>query len=147
VAPATDCNMACGGNPAETCGAGNRLSVYSSAAVVVVPVHAPTVGYYNWTGCFTEGNVTRALTLGTDVDYVGMTVQVCEAFCYPNLVFGVEYGGECYCGNMAELDTSGATRAATTDCNILCPGNVSEYCGAGNRLDLYVLDFNTANEG
>jgi hypothetical protein len=24
-----DCNMACGGNPAEICGAGNRLSLYS----------------------------------------------------------------------------------------------------------------------
>jgi hypothetical protein len=25
----------------------------------------------------------------------------------------------------------------TSDCNMLCAGNSSEYCGAGNRLDVY----------
>lgn len=27
--------------------------------------------------------------------------------------------------------------AATTDCNTPCGGNAAEYCGGGNRLDLY----------
>jgi len=119
VAPATDCNMPCGGNHAEVCGSGNRLSVYSTTPVVVVPVHAPAVNNYTWTGCFTEGNGTRALTSGTDIDYAGMTVQTCAAFCYPNPAFGVEYGGECYCGNLNELIASGAQKAPMTDCNML----------------------------
>ena len=144
VAPATDCNMPCGGNHAEVCGSGNRLSVYSKAPVVVAPVHAPAVNSYTWTGCFTEGNGTRALTSGTDIDYAGMTVQICAAFCYPNPAFGVEYGGECYCGNLNELITSGAQKAPMTDCNMLCPGNASEYCGSGNRLDLYQLPLNSS---
>jgi hypothetical protein len=32
---------------------------------------------------------------------------------------------------------AGSVLATTTDCGTLCDGNSSEYCGGGNRLDLY----------
>lgn len=41
---------------------------------------------------------------------------------------------ECYCG--ATLGTGSVVQSAT-DCNMLCTGNSTEYCGAGNRLNLY----------
>ena len=50
--------------------------------------------------------------------------------------WGVEYGGECYCGNSF---AAGSVTAPDSDCSFLCPGNSLEYCGAGNRLSTYVL--------
>jgi hypothetical protein len=41
---------------------------------------------------------------------------------------------ECYCGSTL---ASGAGPAALSDCNMLCAGNNSEYCGGPNRLSLY----------
>ena len=42
-----------------------------------------------------------------------------------------------YCGNKLH-DTS--EEAQLDDCNMACAGNQYEYCGAGNRLSLYLDD-------
>jgi hypothetical protein len=42
-----------------------------------------------------------------------------------------------YCGNSLN---AGSVLAAATDCSFVCPGNQFEYCGAGNRLELYLLN-------
>src|ERR1700722_5692010 len=40
------------------------------------------------------------------------------------------------CGN--SIANGGALApGGISDCNMLCAGNSSEYCGAGNRLDVY----------
>jgi hypothetical protein len=39
-----------------------------------------------------------------------------------------------YCGNAIN---TGSVLATSTDCSFICPGNQYEYCGAGNRLDMY----------
>jgi hypothetical protein len=41
-----------------------------------------------------------------------------------------------YCGNTLDVTS---TLAAIGDCGFICPGSSSEYCGAGNRLELYKL--------
>jgi hypothetical protein len=69
-----------------------------------------------------------------------MTVELCQSFCASQgtySMFGVEYAGECYCGNTLQ---TGSVLAPTTDCSMLCDGNKFEYCGAGNRLDIYQLN-------
>ena len=52
----SDCNMACGGNASEMCGAGNRLSVYSNGTVTTYsPAAVQTSGLPgSWTydGCY-----------------------------------------------------------------------------------------------
>ncbi len=66
-----------------------------------------------------------------------MTIDVCAAYCITSLgytFFGVEYGGECYCGN--EFAT-GSVAAPAGDCNMSCPGDATKMCGAGNRLSVY----------
>jgi hypothetical protein len=45
--------------------------------------------------------------------------------------------GECYCGNTLQ---AGSVLVATSQCDMLCDGNADEYCGAGDRLDVYQLD-------
>jgi hypothetical protein len=56
----------------------------------------------------------------------------CSAYSH----FGVEYGGECYCGDVIN---TGSVLTTLSDCSFICPGNAYEYCGAGNRLEMYEL--------
>lgn len=55
----------------------------------------------------------------------------CTGFDY----FATEYARECYCGNT--LHSTSTEAPAPEDCNMLCAGDPSEFCGAGNRLELY----------
>ncbi len=56
TAAETDCNTACGGNSAEICGGGNRMSIYSNqTTLVVTPIPhvqvADLPGSWNYSGC------------------------------------------------------------------------------------------------
>jgi len=42
---------------------------------------------------------------------------------------------QCYCGSVLN---NGSVSTAEADCNFECPGNKSQNCGAGNRLNLYI---------
>jgi hypothetical protein len=60
-------------------------------------------------GCLQDGlNSSHSLT-GAAYTCLGMTVEMCLNFCdvmgFP--VAGLEYGGECYCGNGMENGASG----------------------------------------
>ena len=52
----TDCNMPCGGNAKENCGAGNRLSVYSNGTITTyqpaVPQTSDLPGSWTYDGCY-----------------------------------------------------------------------------------------------
>ena len=54
----------------------------------------------------------------------------CTGFDY----WATEYGRECYCGNSLAASSQ---EAPIGECNMLCSGNPLEFCGAGNRLELY----------
>ncbi|KAL3608668.1 hypothetical protein FPOAC2_03674 [Fusarium poae] len=97
----------------------------------------PGVDGYTSIGCYTEATSGRALPNGRGVD--SPTVAECVDACSSgNFVYaGVEYGGECYCGNSF---TDGSVPAPIADCSMLCNGNSSEYCGGPNRLNVYQLN-------
>merc|ERR1711881_391681 len=114
----------------------SRASSTTSSTAVPTPVHKPIVGKYSFQGCFTEGTGVRALADAAFVDYANMTSELCASKCDAYVYWGIEYYGECYCGN--ELAAS-STQAPLGDCSFICPGNPNEYCGAGNRLELYKL--------
>lgn len=63
-----------------------------------------------------------------------MTVEKCAVACKGSPSFGVEYGRECYCGSNLN---SGSVQVAESQCSFSCPGDASEKCGAGNRLNVY----------
>ncbi|KAL8830298.1 MAG: hypothetical protein Q9191_001507 [Dirinaria sp. TL-2023a] len=88
---------------------------------------------YIYSGCYTEATNQRALT-GKSYFDDAMTVEKCAAACVAYSRFGVEYGRECYCGDSLN---SGSVMAPESDCSFPCPGNATETCGAGNRLDVY----------
>ncbi|CAG8958428.1 hypothetical protein HYFRA_00011105 [Hymenoscyphus fraxineus] len=130
-ATAGDCNMPCAGNSTETCGGGNRVNVYWSGKVIAAPGNKPAVGGYNFSSCRTEPTVGRALGGATTASDT-MTIEACATFCRGYTYFGVEYGRECTIG-------TGSVVAAASDCSTLCPGDSSEFCGAGGRLTVYAL--------
>jgi hypothetical protein len=49
----------------------------------------------------------------------------------------MEYGEECYCGDVANVAANGGITEPETDCNVPCSGNSSYLCGGGNRLSYY----------
>lgn len=73
-----------------------------------------------------------------------MTIELCLSTCYDYKYAGVEYGRECWCGNTLNLvgneGASPASNVTDESCGFLCPGNATEYCGAGGRMSLFWWD-------
>jgi len=63
-----------------------------------------------------------------------MTLEICARTCRNYLLFGVENGYECFCGN--NLSPGGNTLPLTS-CNVPCNGDVTETCGAEAVVSLY----------
>lgn len=89
---------------------------------------------YGYEGCWTEATDSRALSGSSYFDDL-MTVQKCAIACAKFSYFGVEYGRECFCGNTIN---EGSHLVSEEDCTFPCPGNPTQLCGAGNRLNLYL---------
>jgi hypothetical protein len=111
----------------------------SSSSTSSSPSSTPTSPTYCSWGCYTEATNIRALSEAALVNYMSMTVEICANFCLVQQgqqLFGVEYGGECYCGDTLNTDSASTM---SSDCNMPCGGNAAELCGAGNRLNFYGL--------
>ncbi|KAF2467278.1 putative glyoxal oxidase precursor [Lindgomyces ingoldianus] len=138
----SDCSMTCGGNSAEKCGAGNRLSVYSNSSLAVLPV--PSVqktnltGSWTYAGCLTDDAQTRALPyqiILNNNNTANNCISQCSAFGYN--AGGMEYGNECYCGDVADTQAVGATYVSESQCQFACSGNATTICGGARRLSFY----------
>ncbi|KAJ4287465.1 hypothetical protein N0V88_007652 [Collariella sp. IMI 366227] len=103
---------------------------FLALAALVPAAFAQT--YY---GCYTDVP-TRALTGSSLVDYTTMTIAQCETYCtgLSFTLWGIEYGGECYCGNAL---AQGSFPSFSTDCTMPCAGDALTVCGGPNRLSLY----------
>jgi WSC domain len=108
----------------------------SAIPTQTAPAIKAKIGSYSYYGCQTEGTNIRALTGAVYYSYTAMTLEMCATDCAGFTYWGVEYGGECYCGNSWN---TGSVNATGSDCSFLCPGNDLEFCGAGNRLSSYYL--------
>lgn len=147
--------MRCGGDIYEYCGAGNRLSVYvlngtvittSTSATGTVTGTAietatstpiPTSYPDGWTsqGCWVDGLNGRILT-HQQTDDQQNTLESCVSTCAAAgyVIAGVEYGVQCFCDDY--VYNGGALATDQADCNVACPGNATEYCGAGDRISM-----------
>ncbi|KAK7018349.1 WSC domain-containing protein [Favolaschia claudopus] len=142
-APDSDCNMGCGGNSTEACGAGNRMSVYSTSKnVTILPVPIPQnssiPGSWSYQGCLMEAVGKRAIpwqNIFPTNNSATTCLSQCAAFGYT--VGGMEYGQECYCGDLSDVEAAGVEFAPEADCNLPCPGDPIHLCGAGNRIQYY----------
>ena len=140
------CNMNCAGNANEICGGPNRMSIYSNYTGTV-PVIQPPVqqntslpGNWKYVGCLTDaaGGATRTFPwqiILPQNNSAQNCLSQCSAYGYGR--GGMEYGDECYCGDLSDVEAAKATLTPDTDCNMICSGNASYFCGAGNRISYY----------
>ncbi|KAI1438727.1 heme peroxidase [Xylaria sp. CBS 124048] len=108
----------------------------TSTSAVGTPYLRKNVGNYTLVGCNTEPTAigVRALS-GASFAYDGMTLESCMGNCTGSYYWGTEYGRECYCGDKINPGSSNVT---LSECSMVCSGDSTEYCGAGDRLELYV---------
>lgn len=114
-----------------------------SSPTPAIPTHPPNgpyrraqIGKWVYQGCWTEATRGHALRDRIRTND-SMTLDLCAEICDGLTYFGVEYGRECYCGRALQ---PGSVKAANqADCKFLCPGNKTQYCGAGVRLELYKI--------
>ncbi|KAJ7017911.1 copper radical oxidase [Mycena alexandri] len=135
TAPASDCNMGCGGNTTY-CGAGNRMSVYSTSKnVTILPVPVPQnssiPGSWTYQGCLMEAVGSRAIPW-QNIYPTNNSATTCLGQC---MEYG-EYSPE-YCGDVSDVKAAGVGFAPASDCNLPCPGDPIHLCGAGNRIQYY----------
>lgn len=143
--PQSDCSMSCKGDASQRCGGPSRLSLWNNTNYIA-PRNPPTPNnQFSYVGCFTEGRNARALgSAGKNPSYaktdsLGMTVEMCSSICFNKGYnwMGVEYGQECYCNQDGPINNSAAASNGDKECNMLCKGDNTEFCGAGSRLNVY----------
>ena len=110
------------------------------AGPTVVPVVPAYIGSYTSLGCWSD-NTGGVRTLSTKIA-VGnsMSLSVCEGLAATNNAqyFGVEYGTECWISDPYPATTFGTNGPIAEGlCGFTCPGNGTQYCGAGNSLQFY----------
>ncbi|KAI6024210.1 copper radical oxidase-like protein [Pisolithus marmoratus] len=142
--PDSDCNMACGGDATEACGAGNRLSVYTSTGnVTILPV--PTAltsglpGQWVYQGCLSEpapgSHYFPYENDWTNNNTVEACLNQCAAFGYP--AAGLEYGEQCFCGDISDVVDNNGAFVSDSECNMPCSGDPIHLCGANNLMSTY----------
>ena len=103
----------------EYCGGPNRLNAYSytassnatsssspsttgptASSTPTGPVTVKNGTNFAYLGCYTDNVAGRALTgLQNPINAAQNSVENCATACNQYQYFGVEYSGECYCGN------------------------------------------------
>ncbi|KAK0647060.1 WSC domain-containing protein [Cercophora newfieldiana] len=135
---ATDCSNTCPGDPATTCGGGNRLSLYGSSATPPTVTYnsypPPAVTTYTPVDCYVEPPSGRALP-GASTSSNSMTVEACASFCLNSgfKTFGLEYERECWCDNV----NGGTVATSPAECNMACNGDAGQVCGGSERLSVW----------
>jgi hypothetical protein len=141
-----ECNMNCAGSSGEKCGAGGRLSMYSNGTMgnFSTPSAQQDGIPGNWTyqGCYSDIDGARTLEykmVNPTNNSNANCLSLCAAYGYN--AGGTEYGEECYCGDIAGVTASGATKQPESDCNMLCTNdkgkNGGYICGGPSRLSYY----------
>lgn len=139
----SDCSINCPGNPAQKCGAGDRMNIVSDGPPQTFAPPAPQTegldGDWTYHGCV-EDNINQKRTLFWQLFFPGvmtpnMCLNKCASFGYA--AAGMEYGEECYCGDPPNIATRGATVRPESECAITCAGNSSAICGGQSRLTTY----------
>ncbi|KAL5118335.1 hypothetical protein ACEQ8H_003684 [Pleosporales sp. CAS-2024a] len=136
----SECNMACGGDSSQVCGAGNRLSIWSNQTTLQILQRPSVQNVTGWTyqGCITEASNGRVFPWQL-VNTTGNSPEWCLGQCakFGYMAAGLEYGQECYCGDIDGITNSDSKVAPASDCNTACPGAPQALCGQGNRLSWY----------
>ncbi|KAJ7479694.1 galactose oxidase [Mycena latifolia] len=143
-APATDCNMPCGGNATQACGAGGRLSVYSKTPnITILPVPAAQntslPGSWEYQGCLAD--TPEDTIFPWEIDFINNNsatacLSQCSAFGYT--AGGMAFGTQCLCGDVSDVVKSGFTLQPESECSFACSGDPIHLCGGAFKIQYYV---------
>ncbi|KAJ6552838.1 galactose oxidase [Mycena capillaripes] len=145
AAPPDDCSSACGGNSTQACGAGSRLSVYSTTQnITILPIPVPQnssiPGSWSYQGCLSEpdnnGRVFPWQLEDSNNNSATACLSQCAAFGYT--AGGMEFGIQCFCGDVSDVTASGVSLVSEDQCNQACPADPIHLCGGGRRIQYYV---------
>ncbi|KAB5558603.1 WSC domain-containing protein [Coniochaeta sp. 2T2.1] len=115
--------------------AATALFTYVQATHIDLPACTAPFRPFVYSGCFADNTASGAtLSFHSDADRYNMTVEGCMAECKGNgfRYAGLEYYGECYCGNSVNGPSVDESK-----CNYPCTGNKSEVCGGSNIISVY----------
>ena len=143
--PQSECSMPCKGDASQRCGGPSRLSLWNNTNYVAPRNPSTPNNQFSYVGCFTEGKGARALgalagkTSFAKTDVMGMTVEMCASICFNKGYdwLGVEYAQECYCNQDGPINNSAAAPNGDKECNMICKGDNTEFCGGSSRLNVY----------
>jgi hypothetical protein len=119
---ASDCNMPCKGDSTQTCGGGQRLSVYKT--VGWSPPVNEAINGYDYFGCYSELESGRTLS-DDGTSSGGMTAQQCSAFCKGSAFFGLENGNEC-------------RKSPNFFCNQVKKTNANQTAARGSMMEVHL---------
>jgi len=112
-----ECDRPCGGDTSQKCGGFDRINIY------------PTGGL-----CY-EDNVNRILE--NQINVPNLTPAKCRDACRGYTFAGVEFGEQCFCGNVPPLPPM---LKPSSECNMPCSGDSSQICGGFARINIYTTD-------
>lgn len=110
------------------------VSITTSSSTSSSPTaSASSSASWIYLGCANETN-PRALSGARTVSKT-MTPTACQDFCLSKSfpLAGLEYGSECYCGNVLQ----NRSHLNQTGCSTRCSGDPSSFCGGPSRLSVY----------
>ncbi|XP_076084967.1 uncharacterized protein LOC143055698 isoform X1 [Mytilus galloprovincialis] len=151
-----DCKTPCSGNKRQTCGGPWRISIYTGKpSNCKGKCHKNGIckrgrcrckrGYtgdginacskLGYIGCYRDDS-SRILSKAKLQDN-GMTVYKCQHFCGKKgfKFAGVEYGYQCFCGNVLRK----YRKRKESDCKTPCSGNKRQTCGGPWRISVYTV--------
>ncbi|KAJ7487362.1 galactose oxidase [Mycena galericulata] len=145
-APNSDCDMACGGNSTQACGAGDRLSIYATEKnITILPIPTPQntslPGSWSYQGCLEEANGENVFPWELDLitnNSATACLGSCQAFGYT--AGGMAFGTQCLCGDVSDVIKSGFGLQPESDCDFVCTGDPVHLCGGAFRIQYYVWE-------
>ncbi|KAH8989428.1 copper radical oxidase [Lactarius akahatsu] len=134
-------------NPSEARGGLNRVAVYASRAPPTVQT-TDLPGQWQYSRCLAEPAPNRVFPYHFYLpgnNSAQNCLSQCSAFGYP--AAGMEYGHECWCGDVADITNNGGTTVPESNCTMACSGDSLHLCGDSWRLQLYLWSGTLNNWG
>lgn len=102
---------------------------------------ANAAGIFSYAGCYLDSEERVLVNPGP---HGGMTPEICIESCSTAgfSLAGVEYGGECFCGDSLKE----SEQIDDSKCNMACEGDASQTCGGSWALAVYSNDGTVAME-
>ena len=97
--------------------------------LIAIDIATPQASTSVYTGCYVDSTI-RLLPVEKGT---GRTVSSCAAACKTYKWFGVENGGECYCGYLFIPDMA----TQSTECNMTCKSDRTQSCGGLWAINIY----------